>query len=479
MINKLRTRLILLILGGTILSIALVSFITNINVLKNFDSYMLKEQDSRFEVVAELIQNSYDRRQGWTDKAFVDIKTSSLINNFDIEVRDNNSNVIFSSYMQNAMVNHHHNMMNRMGHGMMRKKNHMMRNNFTSIENYAEEENYITQKRDLIYNNEKVGSLLAGHIGPYLISEKDVAFAKDINSSIFFAAIISIITAIILGIYSSKIFVNPILQITDAANSIRKGKLGTNIDLDNRIIELQDLSQSINHLSKSLKQAELLRARLTADISHELRTPLTILQSHIEAISDGVWEASPDKLNICKNEVLRLIKLVEELKYLTDIENHNLDLKFEKYSLSSDIRDISHSFLPQFNEKNIEFNAHIKNEVIITADRDRIKQVFINLLSNALEFTPGGGKVDIELFKETPAIRCIIKDSGIGIEDKDIPYIFERLYKADLSRNRKIGGRGIGLSIAKTVVESHGGTIHVESKKGQGSIFIVELPENL
>ena len=477
MLNRLRTRLILWILVGIFLSITLVSILTNINVLKKFETYMKNEQDDRFQSVVQLIQNSYAANQGWTRETFNTIAVSPLINSFDIEIKDNNNTIIFSSYMESEVIEHHNNMMNRMGRGMMGRRGHgMMMRNTRTIEGYANDENYTIENQELIYNEEKIGELVIRYIGPYQISEKDITFTEDINSAILYAAIIAVIVAVILGMYSSKTFLKPILQITRAANHIRHGKLDTKVEIDNNIIELQELSQSINHLSKSLQEQKNLRSRLTSDIAHELRTPLTILQSHIEAISDGIWEATPEKLNICKNEVIRLIKLVEELKYLNDIENHNLELEVEKYSLYKDIKEITASFQHQFEEKNIEFNVYLEDEIIIYADRDRIRQVIINLLSNAFKFTPSGGKVDIQLYEEDMNIKFIITDTGIGIEEKDIPYIFERLYRSDISRNRDTGGVGIGLSISKTIIEAHGGTIEVKSKKNEGSIFTIILP---
>jgi len=479
MFNKLRTRLILLILGGTILSIALVSVITNINIRKKFDLYMRNEQGDRLGSVIELAEKSYSINQGWTREAFNNILISSLIDDFDIEIKDNYDNIIFKSYMEGTVAKGHHEMMKRMGHGMMGRMGHgmMQRRNFTDIENNIGDENYIVQKEELLYDNEKVGSITIGHIGPFQISERDVIFAEGINSAIFYAAIISIIATIFLGMYSSKIFLKPILQITEAANYIREGKLDTKVKIDNNIMELQELSQSINHLSESLKEQELLRSRLTSDISHELRTPLTILKSHIEAISDGIWEATPEKLSICQNEVIRLIKLVEELKYLTDIENHKLILKTQEYSISEDLEEVMENFQHQFKDKGIQLSKNIESGIFIQGDRNRIKQVLINFLSNALKFTNTGGKVHVELLEDNENIKIAIKDTGMGIDDKDLPYIFQRLYRSDISRNRKTGGTGIGLSITKTVVEAHGGKITVDSKKNRGTVFTIILPK--
>lgn len=469
--NKLRTRLILLILGGAIFSIVLVSIITNITVLKNFDLYMRNEQENRLEEVVQLVEQSYTSNNGWTEAALKNISISPLIRNFDIEIKDENNNPIFTYYMENKMIQMHNDMMGRMGNGMMRGRGSgMMGSNLR-------DENYILEEYGLLFNNEKIGTITIGHIGPFLVSESEIEFKKGINMSIFYAAVISVIAAILLGVHSSKIFSRPILKITEAANDIREGKLDTKVEMSNNIIELQELSMSINHLSKSLSDQDRLRKRLTSDISHELRTPLTILQSHIEAISDGIWEPTQDKLDICKNEVIRLIKLVEELKHLNDIENHELTLDIQQYSLSKDLNEVAESFQYQFQEKSIILNSNINENVQIYGDKDKIKQVLVNLLSNAFKFTNAGGTVNIGLLENREQVEITVEDTGIGIEEQDVPYVFERFYRSDVSRNRKTGGTGIGLTITKTLIEAHGGKIVVESKKNKGTKFTIILPK--
>lgn len=468
--NRLRTRLTLLILGGAVFSILLVSIIANGTILKNFDTYMEKEQEKRLESFLELVRESYASNNGWTRATFNEIRNSSLIRNFDIEIKDGDNNLVFTYNMENTMVQMHNEMMNRMGHGMMRRSSQSI------LDQNLRGENYVVDQYEMVVDNQRIGSITIGHVGPFLISESDIEFTKGVNNAILYGAMISIAATILLGIYSSKIFLVPILKITQSANDIREGKLDTEVTTSNNITELKDLSMSINHLSKSLKEQELLRKRLTSDISHELRTPLTILQSHIEAISDGIWEPTQDKLDICSDEVHRLIKLVDELKHLTDIENHQLDLEIQRYSLSKDLSEIVASFQPQFREKGILLSSHMKEDVEIDGDKDKIRQAVVNLISNAFKFTGSGGTVSVELLENQDKAEIIVKDTGMGIDQEDILYIFERFYRGDASRNRKTGGAGIGLSITKTLVEAHGGSITVASEKNEGTIFTIKLP---
>ena len=401
MLNKLRTRLILLILGGTIFSIVLVSIIANITLFNKFDLYMRHEQEHRLREIIKLVEQSYIQNEGWTEKTLENIRVSPLINNFDIEIKDQKNNIIFTQNMDNSMIRLHHDMMQRMEHNMLGSHYNMMGN--------LRNENYITEQYEIKYKNENIGIVTLGHIGPFLVSEREIEFTKGINASIFYGAVISIFVSILLGLYSSAIFSMPILKITEAANRIREGRLNTKIEIPNSVLELQDLTRSINHLSSSLSHQETLRKRLTSDISHELRTPLTILQTHIEAITDGVWEPTQDKLNTCRDEVLRLIKLVDELRHLTDIENYNLSLDINQYSFSEDLQIQIQNFFNPFQLKGVELITDIQEDILIKGDRDKIRQGIINLLSNALKFTTEGGIVIVRPIPAPPIFLFLDK----------------------------------------------------------------------
>ncbi|QNO16729.1 HAMP domain-containing histidine kinase [Alkalicella caledoniensis] len=470
MLNKLRSRVILLVLGGAIFSIILVSIITNINLLGEFDTYMRNEHQDRLNNLIQVVEQSYTLNNGWTDDALKSVSSSPDIINFDIEIRDIYQNTIFTHFMESTIIKMHNDMMQRIGHGMMGRRQS------EALDNRLRDDNYFVEGYDLIVDNKLVGTIIVGQLGPFIATEREVQFTRGINYSIFYSAVISILIAVIFGVHSSKVFSTPIIKITEAANKIREGNLGTHVEIDNSIDELKELSQSINHLSTSLANQENLRKRLTSDISHELRTPLTILQSHIEALSDGIWEPTPEKLDICKKEVVRLINLVEELRHLNEIENHDLVLNTQNFSLSDEILEITNSFEHSFKQENISLRVRIEDNIVYNGDRNKIRQVIINLLSNSMKFTNTEGLVNVNLVKANNNIKVIIEDTGIGIDENELPFIFERFYRTDQSRSRKTGGTGIGLSIAKTLVDAHGGKITVESEKGKGTRFIITLP---
>jgi signal transduction histidine kinase len=229
-------------------------------------------------------------------------------------------------------------------------------------------------------------------------------------------------------------------------------------------------------MAASLGRQEQYRKHLTADIAHELRTPLTAIRSHLEAMSEGIWEATPERLKGCVDEVKRLNSLVVDLDRLAKLEQENLKLNKLDVDLLEVVETVSGNFEKEADNKGITIDIE-GFSFIIPADKDRLIQVITNLLSNAIKYTWDGGHIHVQVRDEGNNGVVVIEDNGIGIAQKDIPYVFERFYRTDQSRNRKTGGAGIGLTIVKTIVEAHNGKVTVESSQGKGSRFTVLLPK--
>ena len=248
------------------------------------------------------------------------------------------------------------------------------------------------------------------------------------------------------------------------------------IDEKSSTKEIVELTDSVNSLAQTLGKQEILRKRLTADVAHELRTPLATLQSHVEAFIDGVWVPDQKRLQGFHEEILRLSKLVGELEKLSKYEVENLALSKEQFEISGLIEGIAGNFAGEFKKKNIQLELNTEKQSI-EADKDKISQVFINLLSNAIKYTPDGGKIEVHVSGLKDMVKVEVRDTGIGIFEEDLPYIFERFYRTDKSRNRATGGAGIGLTIVKSIVEAHKGSITADSMLKRGSVFTVVLPK--
>lgn len=301
-------------------------------------------------------------------------------------------------------------------------------------------------------------------------------FLKKFNSHMVYAIGFMLMIAVIISFIMADVISRPILNVSKRAFLISRGKYRLEDDLRSDITELQLLIESINRLGLGLEEQEELRKRLMSDIAHELRNPLAIIKSHLEAFEDGVWEPTGERIKLTVNEIDRLSGMISEIEKLTSIENAGKNPVFESVNMSNEIEKVAIVFDPLYKAKSVELKRKIADDVVMAADAKKIRHAVENLLSNSLRYTDSGGEVTLSLERSADELLIEVSDTGIGISESDIPYIFERFYRTDKSRARASGGLGIGLAITKAVVEAHGGTITVESKEGSGSKFIISLP---
>ena len=269
----------------------------------------------------------------------------------------------------------------------------------------------------------------------------------------------------------------PISKSIRITHEISEGNYDIRFEGQPKTKELSELVTSINHLADSLKKQEGLRKQLTADVAHELRTPLTTVSTHLEAMMEGVWSPTYERLNSCYDEINRISKLVADLESLNQVENENIKLNKTPVDLYDLVTSISQRFQIAGRNKNIAISV-LGSNVIAWVDENRIWQVISNLLSNAVKYTQDNGQIKITVEDGNTLARIVVEDNGIGIPEEELPFIFERFYRADKSRNRKTGGAGIGLAVVKSIIEAHKGSIDVSSKIDIGSQFTISLPKN-
>lgn len=336
--------------------------------------------------------------------------------------------------------------------------------------------NFLSETTPLIIEDEQVGNIEIGRPKSIISNIEDEKFLIIINGIFAAASLLTLIIAFSSSDHLSRKFLNPIYEIKENAKLIEEGKYNNINEVQTNTSELHELSVSVKELAERLNHQEALKRRMTTDIAHELRTPLAAIQSHIEAFMDGVWEPSQDRLSVIHGEVIRLTKLINELSNLSLVEGDEINLKLSRLDLSGILKDVIDTYEPMFSEKNIRVDRYIQNGVYMTGDIDYLKRIFINILSNAFKYTNENGRVSIFLEEKQDKIRIKVEDTGIGIPEEDLKYIFERFYRSDLSRNRQTGGTGIGLTITKALVEAHKGTIKIDSQVGRGTDVIIELP---
>lgn len=308
-------------------------------------------------------------------------------------------------------------------------------------------------------------------------------FRSGVNEALAVAAGAALLAAFVVSIWISRKVVAPVQAITHASLRIADGKFNQRVvvpgsDPEN-MDELAQLAHAFNQMAERLEHTELMRSQLLGDVSHELRTPLTAIKGSLEALVDGVLPAEPATFEQIEQEADRLQSLVNDLQELSRVEAGAYDLDRRSISVEALLQTAMQRIERQFQQKNILLTSHLSpNLPSIQGDQDRLLQVLMNLLSNAYQYTPAGGEVRVQIGQQGNEVIVAVVDNGIGIPPEHIPQLFTRFYRVDKSRSRLAGGgSGIGLTIARHLIEAHGGRIWVESAgPGQGSTFAFALP---
>ncbi|WP_249306039.1 two-component system histidine kinase PnpS [Lederbergia citrea] len=237
---------------------------------------------------------------------------------------------------------------------------------------------------------------------------------------------------------------------------------------------------AVLHDVTDIRRLEKMRSEFVANVSHELKTPITSVKGFAETLLDGAMEDEElcrSFLTIIYDESDRLHRLIKDILYLSSIEHHRIPLTIENVNLTQAVYGTADTVKEGAAKKNIDMTFPEKKDVWIEGERDRIQQIILNLLSNAISYTPEGGEISVTITEQENEVKLRISDTGIGIAQKELPRIFERFYRVDKARSRNSGGTGLGLAIVKHLVDSHHGTINVESMEGEGTTFIVTLPK--
>lgn len=308
-------------------------------------------------------------------------------------------------------------------------------------------------------------------------AESETAFRNSLNNALFVAGSTAMLVAVLLSSYLSARIVRPIKQLVNASQRIAAGRYDLRLD-ETQADEISELTHNFNRMAAALTNIEHTRQQLIADVSHELKTPLTSIKGYMEGLQDGVIPATTETFELVHNEADRLQHLVEDLQELSRAEAFQLPMKFQPCRPADLIQKTVTGLRPQFDEKGVELVVNLPVEFpTVQADPDRIRQVLINLLGNALQYTSAGGRVAVHSTRDGTILRFSVEDTGRGLAPEDLERVFIRFYRVDKSRARTSGGSGIGLTIARHIVEIHGGIIWAESEgEGKGSMFSFTLP---
>lgn len=463
--NKLKSINSKLIISFTlimIVTIITIRFFVNTNFKNSFEKYVDDSNKVEINHLIEFDLKGIYSNDEWDMNLIENLGVDSIRKGITIEIYNKNDQKLWSVFEDEKVLSD--------------TTLSEISKNIKSIE--KKKDNYFKEFKVDINNDddgELVGYAYIGHYEFTYYMENDIQFFNAANKIIDIIGIISIGSIIIISIIISKSIANPISKVSKMAKLIGEGNYKKEVSYKSNIREIDDLISSINKLSNELKEQENLRKQLTEDIAHELRTPLTSIRGHLDTIIAGIWQPTNERLISINEEVIRITNLVDKLRKLAKFDKGKNNLNKEIVDLKKYIKSIAYNYEGKALEKNIIIKYKLE-DIKALIDKEKFAQVIINILANAIKYNNGNNEIYISSFKKDDNIVISIKDYGVGIAKSEQKNIFERFYRVDKSRGANEKGMGVGLTIAKSIVNAHGGEIKVYSEINKGSEFIITLP---
>ncbi len=306
------------------------------------------------------------------------------------------------------------------------------------------------------------------------------AFLIRLPQSLLIVAAIITVLGLAAGVIISRSFALPLQDLASAARAVGAGDLARRVTIRRGLPqEVEETAHAFNQMTAALQQEAVLRRNLMADVAHELRTPLTVLQGNLRAILDDVYQMDKEEVTHLYDQTRHLTRLVEDLRTVALAEARQLPLNFHVTDVVPLLQDSCAAFEPVAAEKGVTVKVSLPDSPLtVRVDDERLKQVVLNLLSNAERHTPAGGNITVSALALEEGVSITVSDTGEGITPEHLPHVFDRFYQADPARSREFGGSGLGLAIVKAIVEAHDGQVTARSPgQGQGASMIITLPK--
>ena len=311
---------------------------------------------------------------------------------------------------------------------------------------------------------------------PAVLTPREERFVASTNRAVLYSALGATALAVVMGVILARTLTHPLRELTAATRAMARGELEQRVAARSRD-ELGELATAFNRMSADLARANEMRRQMIADIAHDLRTPLTVMAGYLEALRDGVLEPTAERFETMHGEAQHLTRLVEDLRTLSLADAGELTLNRELVSPWALLQQLAATYGHVASQRRIELHvANGPESPRVHVDPDRMTQALGNLVINALQHTHPGGSISLSARSDGDQIHLVVLDTGEGIAPEALPRVFDRFYRADEARQVHEGESGLGLAIAKSVVQLHGGTIRVDSTVGQGTVFTITLP---
>ena len=457
---SLKIKLILSYLMISLILVITLLFFARHTVNREFENYVRENQEKTGKDIAGQVDLIFRNDAGLREyELYRRIGEYAIEKGLVLRIEDHNGNQIWCMDCEapercGMMLAGMEDNMNRIHHGFAGQY----------------EETYYPVEQD----GRLLGNIVLGYYGPFYYDNLDIEFLTMLNRIFTAAGAGALVVSVMLGLYMAGRISNPIKQVIRQTGEIGKGNYGSLIEGNSGTLETEQLIGSVNALAVTLEKQKELRKRLAQDYAHEFRTPLASLQSNLEAMIDGIWEPTRERLLSLDEELQRLSRMLGQLNDLVEVED-NLTLIKSRFRLTELIRPVLINFESDIHNKRLQVEL-AGEDFEISADKDKIGQVVVNLLSNAIKYSKADGRIIISLAQAENGYSICVRDDGIGIPAADLPYVFEHLYRADQSRASVSGGSGIGLAVVKAIVEAHGGVVTVESEEGKGTAFTLNFP---
>ncbi len=327
----------------------------------------------------------------------------------------------------------------------------------------------------IVVDGVRVGTALLA-LPPPELDPREQRYVQGTNQALVIGAIGASIAALLVGLLLSRSFLRQLSELNHAIAAIRAGNLQQEVKVYSRD-ELGDLAAAFNRMSSDLHRANDLRQQMTADIAHELRTPLAVVSGYMEGLTNGTFKPTAERFAAIQDEVVLLRRLVEDLRTLSIADAGELKLMKQAIQPRDLLESATRAFATLAESQQVTLRIQAADDLPeLKVDRERMTQVLSNLIANALRYSTAGGEVTLRAARAPNGIQLSVQDTGMGIAPEHLPIIFERFYRVDSARSGESSASGLGLAIAKSIVEAHNGTIAAESIVGSGTTVTIMLP---